>query len=100
MASYDSPGFPDRLPGFPARNSHDYMTAAGSAPDRPGERQETVTSGLPGSGVVLSFGGSAATDQPGQYPPREPFTGLPLDGTGAGDGHPAGPGNPNAKGAA
>jgi hypothetical protein len=28
---YDSPGFPDQLPGFPPRSSHDYGTAPGSA---------------------------------------------------------------------
>ncbi len=90
MARYDSPGFPDQIPGFAPRNSHDYGTAPGS--DAGWHHSPPIpvgqVSGLPGVGAVLPLevtntAGSVDTLQPNQqdlYSPgaRETFTNTAL----------------------
>jgi hypothetical protein len=98
MGRYDSPGFQNQLPGFAPRPSHDHGAAPGSAPSAPPSPVATIESGLPGVGSVVPQHGSAVVLQPGQYPAHEPFTGMPLDGTGAGHGNAGHNPHPNAAG--
>lgn len=55
MARYDSPGYPDQVPGFAPRNSHDYHTAPGSPGDRP---EETYGAEVGRSDVSTPFASS------------------------------------------
>jgi hypothetical protein len=66
VARYDSPNFPDQVPGFAARNSHDYMSAPGSdSPGDPGPTGQVI-----GSAVVSAPFGSS------QLPENRPV--LPV----------------------
>lgn len=89
MAAYDSPGYPNQLPGFEPRPAHDYMTAPGTEPGHlPGDHI-TVTTGLPGSGTVMSLTGSGANL------PAQDYSGS-IGATGAGEGTAVSTHHPNA----
>ena len=65
MARYDSPGYPDQLPGFPVHNSHDYGTASGSARPLPSDSGAPTHSGtVLDRDVIVSHDGKSA-----QVPP-------------------------------
>jgi hypothetical protein len=120
MARYDdSAAYPDQAPGMPARNSHDYMTAPGSAPTPAGSLVSSppVPQGGPDRAVLVDPYGSTygATvvpvgpydtevgPQAGLYAGSEPnpLSTMPGDWvghTGAGTGRVTGPGHPNSHG--
>lgn len=109
MASYDSAGYGDQLPGFEPQNSHDYGTAPGSAGISPGR-----------AGPVIGSPAVTAPHESAQLPvPREDVhagdtfstsSGVPVpvsvfcppgaDVTGAGTGRGGHHAHPNGNGSA
>jgi hypothetical protein len=114
MARYDQdPDYPDQVPGFPARTSHNYMAPPGSDGGQVGREASLaaladVAVSIPGftsQGTIPRVSVDVGDSQvPGQNPLVEPFTGVSnlstetFPGTGTPDSHISTPPHPNSGG--